>query len=498
STVSNGAIWKHIDSLHVGASEQIVFTARLTVKNQAVVNTAEVVYLDNKDTNWSNNSSGVTVTDTSAHTASRIGIAKSVLGQPVAEGDSIIKVTYKFVVSNLGDDTLKKVQVSDDLAYAFRPHTVSSAMVTLSGPGSSLKLNNAFTGTGSNTNLLDSASYIAPNQSQSLNLYVTIRRMAGDSSQTFYNTASVSAINSLTTVSDLSTSGGDVDPDNDGDPSNNSQPTPISLNSLSSGSYIGLAMAVADTVRQSDGSYNVTYQLVVKAYGPDPLKNVMITDSLSKVFNAQTGASLKLVGAPTITSTGSALKVNPNFNGDADPVIILGDSTSQLATGKVDTIRIVINVMSDGSTTTFLNSAYAQATAPTGVVSDVSTSGLNPDLNGNGNPTDSNERETTPLTLEPLYNSIFIPQGFSPNGDGINDLFVIRGTGGLTVSLKVFNRWGNMVYKNDDYRNDWDGKANTGIQISSTDSVGVPDGTYYYMVTLSDGRKFVRYMTINR
>ncbi|WP_461044310.1 DUF11 domain-containing protein, partial [Spirosoma harenae] len=34
STVSNGAIWKHIDSLHVGASEQIVFTARLTVKNQ--------------------------------------------------------------------------------------------------------------------------------------------------------------------------------------------------------------------------------------------------------------------------------------------------------------------------------------------------------------------------------------------------------------------------------------------------------------------------------
>ncbi|RYF60144.1 MAG: gliding motility-associated C-terminal domain-containing protein, partial [Cytophagaceae bacterium] len=150
-----------------------------------------------------------------------------------------------------------------------------------------------------------------------------------------------------------------------------------------------------------------------------------------------------------------------------------------------------------GTTTTFLNSAYAEGLAKSGKVSDVSTSGLNPDLNGNNNPTDSNEREATALNLPQTFLSIFIPEGFSPNGDGVNDLFVIRGTAGLTVSLEVYNRWGHMVYKNDEYRNDWDGKPNQGISISS-DAYGVPDGTYYYVINTSDGRKFVRYMTINR
>jgi len=821
-TVSNGVVTKHIDSLKTGASTQIVFNARLTVKNQEVVNTAEIVYLDNKETNLANNKSSVTVKDTSAHKASVIGLAKSVLGKPQAIGDSLVKVAYKFVVTNFGEDTLRSVQVNDDLAYAFRPNTVS-ASVTLSDAASTLKVNSQFTGSGSHTNLLDSASYILPGKSQIMVLDVTVKRVAGDTTKAFYNLAGSSATSSKGTVTDMSTDGGVADPDNDGDPTNNavvtsftlgtgqpqgpsiglalavvkveqqpdssynvtykatiknfgdvelkglsltdslnkvfispasysvvggpvvgagstlvantgfdgssqsdlltnasklaagaqdtvvfvvnvktngnngpfyssatvsgttpdssqtvkdisnngfdpapqgsalttvrfdlpkgllgvakevgtptlvqngvydipytitltnmgteplknvqvednlstafgkgalivsnrihvastgtvtvdtlytgqglitkmlvdtastlavgakatltftvrvdvsgvnpdsltfyntalasaktpsdelvddastagtnndpdndldprnnSQPTPIVLNGRATDSHIGLAMAVADTVRQSDGSYNVTYQIVVKAYGPDPLTNVTISDTLSKVFNTQTGSIFSLVKAPFITSTGSALKLNPNYNGVSDPVIVLGDSTSSLAVGKVDTIRMVINVIADGSTTTFLNTAYATAQSKTGTVSDISTSGLNPDLNGNGDPTDPNEREATPLTLLPTYQEIFIPQGFSPNGDGINDLFVIRGANGLTVSLEVYNRWGNLVYKNEDYKNDWDGKPNTGIVLSSADSNGVPDGTYYYVVNLSDGRKFVRYMTINR
>jgi gliding motility-associated-like protein len=236
---------------------------------------------------------------------------------------------------------------------------------------------------------------------------------------------------------------------------------------------------------------------VVKNYGIEPITNVAISDSLSKVFNSQTGSTFAVVKAPITTSTGSTLKLNPNFNGSSDPLIVLGDSTSSLAAGKADTILVVVNVSSDGSTTTFLNTAYAQAKAKSGTVTDISTIGLNPDVNGNNNPTDANEREATPLSLPPTLSSMFIPEGFSPNGDGINDLFVIRGAAGLTISLEVYNRWGNLVYKNDDYKNDWDGKPNSGITLSS-DAAGVPDGTYYYVIKTSDGRKFVRYMTINR
>ncbi|WP_460961997.1 SdrD B-like domain-containing protein [Spirosoma litoris] len=818
--VSNGTITQTIDSLQAGASTAIVFAAKLTVKGKDVVNTAEITYLDNKDTNLANNTSSVTVKDTTAQKHSLIGLAKAVLGTPRAEGDSLIKVSYQFVVTNFGDDTLKHVQVGDDLAYAFSPNSVLSTKLTLSNSESTLKLNPAFTGAGSNSDLLDNTSYIKPGASELIVLDVTVKRAAGDSTKSFNNYGSATAFNSVTIVSDISTSGGDADPDGDGDPTNNtsaasftlstaqpqgpsiglalavvkieqqpdssynvtykatiknfgdvdlkgisvtdslskvfaspvsysvvgspvtgsgstlvanagfdgntqpnllgsastlaagvldtvvfvvnvktngnngpfystataegstldgtqvvkdisnngidpnpvgststtvrfdlpkgllgvaksvgtptlvsdgvydipytiilsnlgsvdlkkvqvvdnlsetfghgaliasnqiaitgtgtvtvnpdysgqglitqmlvdsastlavgakatlsftvrvdvrsadsltfyntalasaltptdevvedvstagtnddpdndldprnnSQTTPIVLNGLSSNSYIGVAMAVRDTVRQSDGSYNVTYQIVVKAYGPDPLKSVSVSDTLSKVFNNLTGSTYTLVSAPIITSTGSALKLNPNFNGSSDPLLVLGDSTSTLAAGKVDTIQVVVNVASSGSTTTFLNSAYAQAVAKSGTVSDVSTSGLNPDLNGNGNPTDSNEREATALNLPPTFQTIFIPEGFSPNNDGVNDLFVIRGTAGLTVSMDVYNRWGNLVYTNADYHNDWNGKANTGTVVDA-DANGVPDGTYYYVINLSDGRKFVRYMTINR
>ncbi|WP_298608383.1 gliding motility-associated C-terminal domain-containing protein, partial [uncultured Spirosoma sp.] len=431
-----------------------------------------------------------------------LGIAKEA-GTPTLVAAGVYDVPYTITLTNMGSLPLRQIQVSDNLTQTFGSGAlIVSNRIRVTGTGT-VTVDTLYTGQGLLTKMLvDTASTLAVGAKATLGftVRVDVRNASPQSSSlTFYNTAYGTALASDNqVVADTSTAGANTDPDNDLDPRNNSQSTPVSLNGLTTDAHIGLAMAVADTVRQSDGSYNVTYQIVVKAYGPSPLKNVLVTDTLSTVFNTQTGSSFSLVKAPFITSTGSALKLNPNYNGASDPVIVLGDSTSSLAVGKVDTIRMVINVITDGSTTSFLNSAYGLAQYTGGTVSDVSTSGLNPDLNGNGDPTDTNEREATPLTLLPTYQAIFIPQGFSPNGDGINDRFVIRGVDGLTVSLQVYNRWGNLVYQNDDYQNDWDGKPNTGIVLSSADSNGVPDGTYYYVVNLSDGRKFVRYMTINR
>jgi gliding motility-associated-like protein len=90
---------------------------------------------------------------------------------------------------------------------------------------------------------------------------------------------------------------------------------------------------------------------------------------------------------------------------------------------------------------------------------------------------------------------LFIPEGFSPNGDGVNDFFVIQGADEFVVSLKVYNRWGNLVYQNREYLNDWDGISNSGLLISTK----LPDGTYYYIVNFNNGEKDqVGYITINR
>ena len=49
-----------------------------------------------------------------------------------------------------------------------------------------------------------------------------------------------------------------------------------------------------------------------------------------------------------------------------------------------------------------------------------------------------------------------LSNGFSPNGDGINDVFEIPCAEG-NVYFSVWNRWGIEVYSNDKYVNDWDG-----------------------------------------
>ncbi|GAB3901684.1 gliding motility-associated C-terminal domain-containing protein [Spirosoma agri] len=82
---------------------------------------------------------------------------------------------------------------------------------------------------------------------------------------------------------------------------------------------------------------------------------------------------------------------------------------------------------------------------------------------------------------------LMIPEGFSPNGDGLNDRFILYNIGALKASLTVYNLSGAIVYTNDNYQNDWDGQS---------DGAVVASGTYFYNVRLSDGRSFQRSMTI--
>jgi len=78
-----------------------------------------------------------------------------------------------------------------------------------------------------------------------------------------------------------------------------------------------------------------------------------------------------------------------------------------------------------------------------------------------------------------------IPEGFSPNADGINDLFVIRGIGRYPNNKIVFfNRWGDKVFEANPYKNTWDGKATKGFRIGADE---LPIGTYFYVLDLGDG-----------
>ncbi|HMZ46899.1 MAG TPA: gliding motility-associated C-terminal domain-containing protein [Chitinophagaceae bacterium] len=72
-------------------------------------------------------------------------------------------------------------------------------------------------------------------------------------------------------------------------------------------------------------------------------------------------------------------------------------------------------------------------------------------------------REEVKVTVVCNGGNIFVPNTFSPNGDGMNDVFYPRGKGVYTIkSFRIFNRWGEMVFEKTNFQaNDasagWDG-----------------------------------------
>lgn len=89
------------------------------------------------------------------------------------------------------------------------------------------------------------------------------------------------------------------------------------------------------------------------------------------------------------------------------------------------------------------------------------------------------------IYLEPLK----IPNGFSPNGDGINDTFTIPGVDYYEhAELSVFNRWGGMVYHNLSYKNDWIG--------TSMNLEPLVDDTYFFTLIISSDMNFKGFVII--
>ncbi|MBC7695306.1 MAG: gliding motility-associated C-terminal domain-containing protein [Burkholderiales bacterium] len=74
--------------------------------------------------------------------------------------------------------------------------------------------------------------------------------------------------------------------------------------------------------------------------------------------------------------------------------------------------------------------------------------------------------------------TIEIPNVFTPNGDGANDVFHIKTTGVKSAEGYIYNRWGQLLFSWDVLNNSWDGKA--------TNGENCPDGTYYYLIKVID------------
>ncbi len=88
-------------------------------------------------------------------------------------------------------------------------------------------------------------------------------------------------------------------------------------------------------------------------------------------------------------------------------------------------------------------------------------------------------------------NNLIIPTLITPNMDGKNDFFVIKGIDTFRKTrLSIFNRWGARVYMTDNYANNWDGKDDNGNLL--------PEDTYYYMLQPEKVKPIKGYLVIKR
>ncbi len=101
---------------------------------------------------------------------------------------------------------------------------------------------------------------------------------------------------------------------------------------------------------------------------------------------------------------------------------------------------------------------------------------------------------------------VYVPNSFSPNGDGVHDVFKIRCIYNYENPIfEVFNRWGNLVYKKEHYGDVdfwggesnawWDGHSDNKLTIGSQE---LPVGTYYYVLKLNKTKALTGFLYLNK
>lgn len=436
----------------------------------------------------------------------RIGVAQEIVDLR-SVSNNIYAIDYKVTVENLGTLTLDNIQLTNAIAPGLPSGlTIANATVT-TAPASInglLTVNGAFDGN-TNQTLLSGASNLTAGQADTITYSVQID-LTSYTDQIAYIRSAVAATSSSTNPNNGTIDGNTLSIDysnvgnspggSDGNPFNKADSTNIKLPPA----QIAIAKGVSETELVSESVLNITYKITVQNIGDFDLPNVQVTDSIE--LGLPGGVTATILTAPTLIGSSSLATANSSFNGVSDVKLLNGLDTLKI--GETDTIQFTMQVdftFISGDDYTVTNSAIGTAStnAPNDgdsndyLTIDFSEPGFSPSPDANDDENDLDSSGATIINIQPFVEniSIAIPEAFTAT---INPWTIPGLSSGLYPNnqLKVYNRWGLLVYKAAPYDNNWYG---TSTEINSELAIG----TYYYVLDYGDGRKpYVGFVYLDR
>ena len=214
---------------------------------------------------------------------------------------------------------------------------------------------------------------------------------------------------------------------------------------------------------QPNGSFIVTYKLAFKNKTASSMSVSDMKLDLVKLF--KTPSEFEVI---SVSSTGNF----PTIGYDGKVNTNLLNSSALVREYGSDTIKIAILFKSDLLNGNYQISSSANLTTEYGTFNQITN-------DYNLNQSDPSRRVPSSITIPKL--NVIIPEGFSPNNDGIDDAWIITRPYGTQIGITIYNRWGSEVYKNEDYKNDWKGEGK-GSLLGNL----LPEGTYFYNVFIKE------------
>jgi gliding motility-associated-like protein/uncharacterized repeat protein (TIGR01451 family) len=247
---------------------------------------------------------------------------------------------------------------------------------------------------------------------------------------------------------------------------------------------------VSDNGNPNDGNDNPTIILLSQSPSIAIITTAVFDDNNGDGF-AQAGETVTY--SFTITNIGNVTLTNISIPNNLLGIVVTGGPIS-LGVGQSDSTTFTgtyILTQADIILGTVTNQATVVGTSPSGVVVQDKSDDLD---NSKDNPT---VLSITGCVIE-VFNAV------SPNGDGDNDVFYIRGLECYPDnSVEVFNRWGVLVFERDHYNNA--DRAFRGVsegRVTVNQAEELPEGTYYYVFKYKDGNanghQKAGYLYINR